>query len=305
MADESKIDETTGLLNFANDVEEDVLASGNSLHKRKKSRLITVTKASTMILESQVQMMMSKHNLAASFFGFRQFWLFAVPQATLATIVSCLAFAATTELFDERTKILLNTVVGATSIFVVFLQTMSANFKYGTRASMHEAVFEDLRNLRDDLVLLRFKLEHQQHRKYTNTNTSNEKDEEENTDSDSEFEVIQIRLLQTLSGCKSVVPAALMEAFHGIKSNLFVNETKATSLYFKAMYDDTAEICYERMGFKVYDILATEILESFLFPLVCPDPNAIIEKTMKRLKKEMFVYSSFWVDEISVEERCC
>jgi len=126
--------------------------------KGKKMKGIKMTKTGALMVERQVQMNLIKHNLAAKCFLCRQFWFFTVPQAILTMISNILAFVATTDLINERTKIILNTIVGSTSGIVVFLQTMSGICDYGTRGAMHNGAAIDLGDLRDDLVLSGFKL---------------------------------------------------------------------------------------------------------------------------------------------------
>jgi len=203
--------------------------------------------------------------------------------------------------------VFLNTITGSASVIVVFIQTIAGICNYGTRAHMHQVVTLDLRDLRDDMVLLRFKLklDYQQQGKDPDGKTDDDEQDEGSTELDFDFESIRSRFLQTLSGCKSVVPMKLMEAFHGIKSNMMVSETRSTAQYFTNTYDDSLDVCYERMGFKVYDILASEILGFSFFPLTFPEPTVVIETTMKRLKEEMLTYNSFWLDDAPVEERCC
>jgi hypothetical protein len=274
--------------------------------KKKRMKGIKMTKTGALMVERQVQMNLIKHNLAAKYFGCRQFWFFTVPQAILTMISSILAFVATTELIDETPKIILNTFVGSTSGIVVFLQTMSGICNYGIRGAMHEGVAIDLRDLRDDLVLIGFKLgftEDQQGSKNPSATPTGE-EEEDSDELNTSFESIQSRFQQILSGCKSNVPMELMESFHGIKSNLMVGGSKATHEYFADIYGDPNTID-QKLEFKVYDILASEILEDRFFPLYLPDSKRIVEETMSRLRIEVMTYNSFWADGITdVEDRC-
>jgi hypothetical protein len=108
--------------------------------KKKKKKGIILDETSAFSLEQQVQMNMSKNELAWQFLSGRQFWLFTILQAIFTMLSSILAFMATSKLFDEKTKIIINTIVGSTSAIVVFLQTMSGVCNYGTRAAMHDSV---------------------------------------------------------------------------------------------------------------------------------------------------------------------
>ena len=111
-----------------------------------------------MELEYQVQINLIKHNLASMFFASRQFWVFTITQGVLTMIASILAFVASSSLIEERTKDIIATIVGSTSGVVVFLQTMAGVCNYGTRAAMHASAAIDLRDLRDEIVLIKFKV---------------------------------------------------------------------------------------------------------------------------------------------------
>ena len=93
----------------------------------------------TSVITNQFRINILVHNLAARFFECRQFWIFTIPQATLTMIPSSLAFMAATDLIDENMKLILNTVVGSTSAFIVFLQVMSGICSYRTRGAMHKS----------------------------------------------------------------------------------------------------------------------------------------------------------------------
>ncbi|OEU21792.1 hypothetical protein FRACYDRAFT_231938 [Fragilariopsis cylindrus CCMP1102] len=108
---------------------------------------------SAFSLKQEIQMNKNKNALTWQFLSALQFWLFTVPQAILTMISAILAFMATSELFDARTKIIINTIVGSASGIVVFLQTMSGVCDYGIRASMHQTTALSLRSLGDDLSL--------------------------------------------------------------------------------------------------------------------------------------------------------
>ena len=107
-----------------------------------------------------------------------QFWLFTVPQAILTMISAILAFMATSELFDAKTKIIINTIVGSASGIVVFLQTMSGVCDYGIRASMHQTTALSLRSLGDDLSLVGI----EEKAKYYNRKNSDDDDDDDNDD---------------------------------------------------------------------------------------------------------------------------
>jgi hypothetical protein len=99
------------------------------------------------IYENILQHRLSHRNiLLAGNFGSSPF-----PQAVLTLLASVLALMTDSESHFENQ---LNHAAGILSCFVVFLQTMSSNCSYGTRAAMHEAVVIDLRNLREELKLI-------------------------------------------------------------------------------------------------------------------------------------------------------
>lgn len=127
--------------------------------KKKKKKGIVLNKDSAMELEYQVQVNLILHNLAAQYFTSRHLMIFTIPQAVLTMLVSILAFLSSSELLNPFQKTLLATIVGSTSGVVVFLQTMSGVCSYGTRGAQHYNAAIDLRDLRDHIILIKFKLQ--------------------------------------------------------------------------------------------------------------------------------------------------
>jgi len=278
---------------------------------KKKTKGVKLDAVTAIKLEQEVNMNMVKHQLASKYLSARQFWFFTVPQALLTMLSGILAFLATTDLLNATAKIVTNTIVGSISGVVVFLQTMSGNCNYGTRAAMHGSTAIDLRDLRDDLVLLKQKLELIESRTLTQkltdassqtsaaagTNDTMGGNEDENTDDQGggNFNDIQTRFKQSLSGCKSTVPMPISEAFHGLQSDMLLKQSKKSMDYLFNIY----QIGHfnEYIELKAFDMLAGEIMHYPLYPLYLPNSEKMVEETMDRLKKEIHESESFWIPE--------
>jgi len=280
--------------------------SDSKPEKKKKKRGTKLTHDSAFSLEQQVQMSLIQHQLARKHLGSREFWLFTVPQAVLTLLASILAFVATSELINEKAKVIISTIVGSISGVVVFLQTMNGVCNYGTRAAMHDSTAIDLRDLRDDLVLLRYKLEQMEgdNKKKVHGDDGDDDDDDGDDSNDSSdddddgsngdtFEAIQTRFRQNLTGCKSTVPIGLSEAFQGLDSNLMVATSKKNVIH---LYEIYGHPYYDEfIYFKAYDILAGEISNSFSFPIILPNSNKVVSATMKRLQERVVQYEEFWM----------
>ena len=208
----------------------------------------------------------------------------------------------------------MNTVVGATSGVVVFLQTMSGLCLYGSRAAMHDATAISLRNLRDDLIMIkvgsafeaqqrhRMKLANKVQRKHCNSeddfyddsnDTAWDDDNDDDTDTDTKnngdtFSDMRIRFKQCQMGLQSVVPMQISDAFHSVDSNIMIQQTQHNFEVFVKMYgamftESTQCVIY----FKAYDILVGEFLESPGFPFFLPKPSVIVAATMKKMREEI------------------
>ena len=183
---------------------------------------------------------------------------------------SILAFVATSDLLDNKTKVVINIIVGSTSGVVVFLQTMSGVCGYGTRAAMHDSAAVDLRDLRDHLVLLTQKLNLKETQKRINdagptfaelvgvndTKTEDDEGVGENEDNTSNFEDIQSRFKQSLSGCKATVPLETSEAFQGVQSDLNLTATWKALEFMYGKYHHSH--IFEFVHLKAFDILSQE-----------------------------------------------
>ena len=264
-------------------------------------------------LKQEVQMNMTKHKLAKKVFSARQFWFFTVPQAILTMLNSVLAFVATSDLLDNKTKVIINIIVGSMSGAVVFLQTMSGVCRYGTRAAMHDSTTVDLRDLCDHLLLIKQKLVIKETRKRNQNisidfrptyesvgiNDANTEDDDEDDynsgDNASNFEDIQTRFRQSLSGCKSTVPLAISEAFQGVQSDLNLTGTHKTMEYLYEKYHHFR--IFDYMHLKAFDILSIEITNYQFFPICLPNSDKMVEVTMDRLRKKAKEAENYWISE--------
>lgn len=204
-------------------------------------------------------------------------------------ISSILAFVATTELMGEHTRIILTTIVGSTTIIVGFLQAMNGLCSYGTRGVMHEAVAIDLRDMRNNLRMLRNKLGFEEG---SNLKTISNPPEEGKEFEQDTFEAIQNKFEQSLSGCKSIVPLELSEAFDGTYST-------SGTLFFSIKNAKHNENVYGAgfpisvFSIRLTDILVKEISGYPLFPLILPDGHKRVEKTFKFFERKTKIMLTF------------
>ena len=287
--------------------------SSDTPPKNKKQKGVKLNARNAQQLEIQVQINLIKHNLAADYFEFHQYCFFTLPQAILTAASSVLAFSSSAAIFTQWQDII-SLVVGFNSAFVVLLQTVSGIRNHGMRADRHRGVAIQLRDLRDDIVLMRFKLNsveletkqkhetlrnNQKHETLRNNNEhvdighwddSQERHEHKNDGNadaaESEtFDSIQKRYQQCLSGCTSNVPIELSECFHGLASNLEIAETKENV---KRMHKIYGHLNYHSLiTCKAYDILAGEILNRWNFPLALPNSKEVVRTTMHMLKERL------------------
>ena len=295
--------------------------------KKKKNKGVLLNYNSAMELEYQVQINLIKHNLASMFFASRQFWVFTITQGVLTMIASILAFVASSSLIEERTKDIIATIVGSTSGVVVFLQTIAGVCNYGTRAAMHASAAIDLRDLRDEIVLIKFKVKKEEEQGIDQTilgeestnrskmnqpnddggsddseDSENEEEDKNEREHDNTFGRIQQRYRQSLSGCKSNVPMALSEAFHGMHSNLLISESLDHGMYMRDIYGPHYN--YKNIiHFKAFDILASEILNHFAFPLFLPHSQKVVDSAMKHLNDELNKYHQYWDAQLDAARR--
>ena len=226
-----------------------------------------------------------------------QFWLFTVPQAILTMISAILAFMATSELFDAKTKIIINTIVGSASGIVVFLQTMSGVCNYGIRASMHQTTALSLRSLGDDLSLVGI----EEKAKYYNRKKSDD-DDDDNDDNDDEnnvssnytFEDLRTRFLQCQSGCQSTVPLKINDAFESLDSTLMIMLNDKNIIWLMKQYQFQSNNIQDVVYFRAYDILTKNIVDSLFWPFHIPKTKDLVKRTIEELKNEVVNADSFF-----------
>lgn len=127
--------------------------------KKKKKKVVRLDVESARELEYIIQANMNQHTLASIYFSNQNFYVFTVTQASFTMMASIGAFAASSDLLTPISKVWLNLAVGSISAMVVFLQTMNGVCGFGERAGQHQNLAIDLRDLRDDIALLKLKLQ--------------------------------------------------------------------------------------------------------------------------------------------------
>ena len=224
-----------------------------------------------------------------------QFWLFTVPQAILTMISAILAFMATSELFDARTKIIINTIVGSASGIVVFLQTMSGVCDYGIRASMHQTTALSLRSLGDDLSLVGVKeIAKYYNRKKSDDDDNDDNDDENNVSSNYTFEDLRTRFLQCQSGCQSTVPLKINDAFDSLDSSLLILLTDKNVFWLVNQYQSAESFVQDFVYIRAYDILTKNIVDSLFWPFHIPKTKILVNRTIEELKNELVKADSFF-----------
>jgi hypothetical protein len=54
--------------------------------------------------------------------------------------------------------------------------------------------------------------------------------------------------------------------------------------------------------FKIYDVLATEMLDSLFFPMFLPNAKKVVDATMRRFQYEIKTHTASWVEEKDDDE---
>ena len=227
-----------------------------------------------------------------------QFWLFTVPQAILTMISAILAFMATSELFDAKTKIIINTIVGSASGIVVFLQTMSGVCNYGIRASMHQTTALSLRSLGDDLSLVGTEEKAKEYNRKKSDN-DDDNDDENNVSSNYTFEDLRTRFLQCQSGCQSTVPLKINDAFESLDSTLMIMLNDKNIIWLMKQYQFQSNNIQDVVYFRAYDILTKNIVDSLFWPFHIPKTNDLVERTIEQLKNELVNVDSLFPERTS------
>ena len=243
-------------------------------------------------LETQVHKDMIMHILAFEYFQCQQFYYFTVPQAIFTALSSVLAFAASSSILkDYGSQISL--LVGSLSAMVVLFQTIGNVRQYGIRSDRHNTAALQLRDLRDDMIMTKLKLGELQK---MNDDDSSVDDPDPIT-----FADVQKRYRQCLSSCSSTIPIRIQEAFHGLETNIELQQSKTNIDIIKEMYPDP---CHQTMlKSKAYDIMAGEIVNSAMFPHGLPNSKRVVEKVMRKLKQRVKASKDFYkdVDEVDLE----
>ena len=227
-----------------------------------------------------------------------QFWLFTVPQAILTMISAILAFMATSELFDAKTKIIINTIVGSASGIVVFLQTMSGVCNYGIRASMHQTTALSLRSLGDDLSLVGTEEKAKEYNRKKSDN-DDDNDDENNVSSNYTFEDLRTRFLQCQSGCQSTVPLKINDAFDSLDSSLLIMLTDKNIFWLTNQYQSAEAFIQDFVYIRAYDILNKNIVDSLFWPFHIPKTKDLVKRTIEELKNELVDVDSFFPERTS------
>mmetsp|Transcript_684 Transcript_684/g.1645 ORF Transcript_684/g.1645 Transcript_684/m.1645 type:complete len:346 (+) Transcript_684:160-1197(+) len=297
----------------------ETLSTGKRRRKKKKKKMVKLNSESARQLELKIQANMNRHELSCQHFLCRQFWCFTISQAILTMLASILAFVASSDLLTPVIKTYLNLLVGSLSAIVVFLQTLSGICTFGDRAGMHSNLAIDLRDLRDDIALLRLKLQKVEADDEKNggsvadessyyddyeldgskngSKTANGdkgvEDEDVNRDN---FESIQQRYRQSLAGCKSNSPMQISEAFYGLESHLLVSRSLDNDLYMSQVYGHNNH--GNLVAWKGYDILCTQISTYYLFPMFLPSPRYAVDTTMKLLNTQLNQCHKYWEAQV-------
>ncbi len=267
----------------------------NQVNRATGKRVVKLTARNVETLEQQVQMEMIKHVLAEKYFTFHSFWFFVMPQAVLTALASVFAFVAGSQVIEGNPSVWINLVAGVTSACVVLIQTIGGFKIYDKRADRHHNTAVQLRDLRDQLCILKIKFRSEarqmkeeglRHASSLNfatgaaTSIALVDDKEEGLGES--FDLIQKRFQQCLTGCSSYVPIEISTCFHGLGTNL---ELALTEKNRKLMADDYGPDFNEILLLsKSIDILSAEIIQFWLFPLFFPNPKNMVTQTMENLK---------------------
>eukprot|EP00533_Pseudo-nitzschia_delicatissima_P012241 CAMPEP_0197264096 /NCGR_PEP_ID=MMETSP1432-20130617/1593_1 /TAXON_ID=44447 /ORGANISM="Pseudo-nitzschia delicatissima, Strain UNC1205" /LENGTH=311 /DNA_ID=CAMNT_0042728705 /DNA_START=141 /DNA_END=1076 /DNA_ORIENTATION=+ len=265
--------------------------------KSKRRRGVKMDAGSTLQVEHHIQRSILMHTLAAEYFNFRHFWLFEFQQGLLTMFSSIVAFVATTELnIEDRTKVILTTIVGVTTIAVGFLQAMNSLCSYGTRAVMHQSVALDLRDRKSNLRILRIKLGYigQQMSRSRDVNNFAGEEMDEDEYSDGTFESIRDKFEQSLIGCKSPIPVEIDEAFSGFEASLHGAGTIMNDKVFIDLYGP--KFPFEILFFKQDDIVAKQIMDYPLFPFSLPRASQVVKNSRELLRTELKEDWKFYID---------
>mmetsp|Transcript_7875 Transcript_7875/g.19552 ORF Transcript_7875/g.19552 Transcript_7875/m.19552 type:complete len:355 (+) Transcript_7875:440-1504(+) len=266
--------------------------STNSTNTTKSTPIpgVHLTFKNAYMLETEIYKNKLMHILAFEHFATMQFYHFTLPQASFTAIASVLAFSASSSLMKEYASEI-SLTVGCLSALVVLLQTIAGVRQYGLRADRHNTAAIQLRDLHDDMVMTKLKL------KELEDMGDDAKDPDPVT-----FATIQKRYRQCLSSCSSVLPVRIQEAFHGLETNIHLQETKENLAIIENIYPNTNHTTMLKS--KAFDIMAGEIVNSSMYPHKLPNSKIMVKVTMHKLRQRIrtnkFFYSN--IDSVAKEK---
>lgn len=294
---------------------DEVIGKSSDVKKRctKRSNFgQTLDVMSIILLCQQCQSNIYRHQLTTRHLSFKQFWFFTLPQAVLIMASGIGSFFAATELVKGADEARVSIVTGSMAVIVVFVKTLESHFDFNVRAAMHCNTVCDLRDLRDNLEILRIKLTLTSAFKRSGDydeddgidrdgNGNEDKDEDEHGGGENNgesFDSIQSRYRQCLQACKSTIPLAIEESFRMIDSQLELAKTIQADQHFKAIGIDDWLI---KVWFSSYDWLTAEITSHPFWPLRIPDSALSVRNTMIQVKKIVKNGKDFWNEEVEYD----
>jgi len=158
---------------------------------------------------------------------------------------------------------------------------------------MHEAVSIDLRDIENDLDLIKIAMsdeidffeEFNSASIYaSNTNSNNQFNPAYDISSTESFESFKARFQQSLSGCKSPIPLALVVAFDKVQREGIFNGIKSDWAKFLEIYS-VAHLKGWHMT--LANVLVAEIENSLFFPLFLPNSKTVSARATKVFWKKV------------------
>lgn len=264
--------------------------------KKVKKKGVPLDYANAKILECYIHRDMAKHVLASEYFEYQAFWFFQIPQALFTAISSVLAFAGSARMFKPYAEYI-SLIVGTLSACVVLIQTVGGVKTFDLRADRHKTAAVQLRDLRDDLVLIKMKLKEIGRLK----NEHHPSEHSHFEDHDLTFEAIQKKYMQCLGSCNSNAPLRIVEAFRGVETNIELQESSSNMAIVDEIYGELDH--KTMMKAKAYDILTGEIINTRMFPAKLPNSKDMIERTMDKLKLHLKENKTFYEDIENYESK--
>mmetsp|Transcript_2323 Transcript_2323/g.2708 ORF Transcript_2323/g.2708 Transcript_2323/m.2708 type:complete len:430 (-) Transcript_2323:144-1433(-) len=292
-------------------------------------------------LWQKVMIDLEKHRLANEYFSIRQYRYFTIPQAVLTLFSSFLAFFSSsiassnfevklTSKLDLDLVTILTLIVGSISSIVVFLQTVSGECIYGKRATMHDAMSINLRNLGNELSLS--VPNNNPTQSITNQHThwparNNVNNNQTEVDKVKNIKSYVDRYKEYQNVCKSEFPLEINTLFNKFETDFETEIGKAKSEIQLAVIEIFAEKNNSNYG-KKYSFMNTASLDlvekfkplfakalrnlvkscttSLLFPIFLPDPEQVTAYAMESIKGDLrdisVVYQSTVVAELELRK---